>query len=117
LFPIFPATCPVWPIVVKFLRLKNRAVVLEKANNLRGTYIFLNKDYLEAVRQKRKKLIPAMKADRAHGDIAYIRYDRLIVHPPSLKSGRDESQAYVSFLFLCLLFSILCISLSYPGEG
>jgi hypothetical protein len=53
-------------------------------------YSFLNKDYPEAVCQKRKDLIPAMKAVRACGDIAYIRYDRLIVHPPSQKPGRDE---------------------------
>jgi hypothetical protein len=57
---------------------------------LRGTYIFLNRDYPEAVHQKRKELIPAMKAARAHRVIAYIRYDRLTVHTPSQKPGRDE---------------------------
>jgi hypothetical protein len=31
-----------------------------------------------------------MKAARANGDIAYIRYDRLIVHPLFKKSGRNE---------------------------
>jgi hypothetical protein len=42
------------PIVVKFLRFKNKVAVLEKAKNLKGTYIFLNKDYPEDVCQKRK---------------------------------------------------------------
>ena len=78
------------PIVVKFLRFKDKVAVLERAKNLRGTYIFLNEDYPEAVRQKRKELNPAMKASRLLRDIAYIRYDRLIVHPPSQKPGRDE---------------------------
>ena len=78
------------PIVVEFLRFKDKVAVLERAKNLRGTCIFLNKDYSEAVRQKRKELIPAMKAARARGDIAYICYDRLIVHPPSQKPGSDE---------------------------
>ena len=64
--------------MVKFLRFKDNVAVLERAKNLRGTYIFLNKDYPEAVCQKRKNLIPAMKAARACGDIAYTRYDRLI---------------------------------------
>jgi hypothetical protein len=36
------------------------------------------------------ELIPAMKAARARGDITYIHNDRLIVHPPSKKPGRDE---------------------------
>ena len=67
------------PIVVKFLRFKN----------LR-TYIFLNEDYPETVCQKRQEIIPTMKAARAHGNIAYICYDMLIVHPPGQKSERDE---------------------------
>ena len=75
-------------IVVKFLRFKGKVAVPERAKNLRGTYIFLNEDYPEAVRQKRKELIPAMKAARTRGDIAYILYDRLIVHPPCQKPGR-----------------------------
>ena len=40
------------PIVVKFLRFKNKIAVLERAKNLRGTYIFLNEDYPEARRGK-----------------------------------------------------------------
>jgi hypothetical protein len=42
------------PIVVKFLSFKDKVAVLERATNLRGKYIFLNEDYPEAVRQKRK---------------------------------------------------------------
>ena len=72
------------PIVVKFLRFKDKVAVLERTKNLRGTYIFLNEDYPEAVRQKRKELIPAMKAARARENIAYIRYDRLSVHTQAL---------------------------------
>ena len=45
------------PIVVKLLRFKDKVAVLERAKNLRGTYIFLNEDYPEAVRQKWKELI------------------------------------------------------------
>ena len=33
---------------VKLLRFKDTVAVLERAKNLRGAYIFLNKDYLEA---------------------------------------------------------------------
>ena len=41
------------PIVLKFLRFKGKVAVLERLKNLRGTYIFLNEDYPEAVHQKR----------------------------------------------------------------
>jgi hypothetical protein len=70
------------PIEVKFLRFKDKVVVLERAKNLRVMYIFLKMDYPEAVRQKRNELTPAMKAVRACGDIAYICHDRL--SPPFL---------------------------------
>ena len=42
------------PIVVKFLRFKDKAAVLERAKNLRETNIFLYEDFFEAVRQSRK---------------------------------------------------------------
>lgn len=73
------------PIVVKFLRFKDKVAVLERAKNLRGIYLFLNKDYPEAVRQKRKELIPAMKAARSRGDIAYT------LPPRSLEGMREPS--------------------------
>ncbi|KAJ4935517.1 hypothetical protein JOQ06_017049, partial [Pogonophryne albipinna] len=60
-------------IVVKFLRFKDKTVVMGRRNRLKGTNIFLNEDYPEAVRQKRKELVPAMKAERSKGNIAYIR--------------------------------------------
>lgn len=78
------------PVVVKFLRFKDKQAVLSKAKLLKGTNFFINEDYTEAVRQKRRELLPAMRAARARGDIAYLRHDRLIVHPPNnqLKTGR-----------------------------
>ncbi|KAA8579001.1 hypothetical protein FQN60_007152 [Etheostoma spectabile] len=45
--------------------------VLGKAKNLKGTNINVNENYTEAVRQKRKELIPAMKAARERCDKAY----------------------------------------------
>lgn len=70
-------------IIVKFLRWKDKAAVMTRVNKLRGTNIYFNEDYSEAVRIKRRELVPVMKAERAKGNIAYIRYDRLIVHSPS----------------------------------
>ncbi|KAJ8377991.1 hypothetical protein AAFF_G00249280 [Aldrovandia affinis] len=77
-------------IVIKFLRYKDKMAVLSKAKDLKGTNIYVNDDYTEAVKQKRRELIPAMKTAREWGDIAYIRFDRLIVHPASQKHGAGE---------------------------
>lgn len=70
-------------IVVKLLSFKDKAAVLQKAKNLKGTIIFINEDYTDAVRSKRKGLMPKLRAARERGDIAYLRHDRLIIHPRS----------------------------------
>ncbi|KAJ4929920.1 hypothetical protein JOQ06_018940 [Pogonophryne albipinna] len=43
-----PAANNTRPIVVKFLRFKDRSAVLERAKHLRGTNIYINEDYTEA---------------------------------------------------------------------
>lgn len=50
----------------------------ESAKQLKGTNIYLNKDFSDLVRQKRKELIQAIKEARQRGDIAYLRYGKLI---------------------------------------
>lgn len=70
------------PIMVSFLRLKDKLAVLDRARRLKGTGIFINEDFPESVRQKRRELLPALKAARERGDIANLKYDKLIVHPP-----------------------------------
>lgn len=68
-------------MIVKLFRHKDRQAILSKANNLKGTHIYMNEDFSDAVRQKRKELLPEMRAARARGDWAYLKYDRLIVQP------------------------------------
>ncbi|KAK7895598.1 hypothetical protein WMY93_020923 [Mugilogobius chulae] len=60
------------PVVVRFLRLKDKMAVLDRAKRLKGTGIFINEDFPETVRQKRKELLPAMKAARERGSICDI---------------------------------------------
>jgi hypothetical protein len=62
----------------------------EKKSRLPLLHIQRRIQHSPSVHQKRKELIPAMKAARACGEIAYIRYDRFIVHPPFQNPGRDE---------------------------
>ena len=79
------------PIMIKFLRYKDKMAVLGKAKKPKGTNIYVNEDYTESVRQKRRELIPVMKAARERGDIAYIRHDKLIVHPPFQKYQKSTN--------------------------
>ncbi len=71
------------PIVVKFLRYKDTSTILQHTKNLKGTKIYINEDYADAVRRKRKELMPDLRAARERGDIAYLRHDKLIIHPRS----------------------------------
>lgn len=68
------------PLLVKLLRIKDRDSVLSNAKKLKGSRIFINEDYPDAVRQRRRELLPQMKAARERGDFAVLRYDKLIVH-------------------------------------
>ncbi|CAH1274709.1 Hypp5400 [Branchiostoma lanceolatum] len=70
------------PIVAKLLRFKDRLTILQNAKHLKGTGIYINEDFSDAVRQKRKNLLPEMRAARERGNIAFLRFDRLVVHPP-----------------------------------
>lgn len=68
-------------IVVKFLIYKDKADVLGRAKNLKGSRIYINEDFTEAVRLKRKELLPKMREARDRGEIAYLRHDKLIIWP------------------------------------
>lgn len=71
------------PVVVKFLKYKDKEAVLERAKYLKGSNIYLNEDFPENVRLRRKELMPELRAARERGEIAYLRYDKLITFPAS----------------------------------
>lgn len=77
------------PVIVRFHRTKDRDMVLRNARKLKGTRIFINEDYPEAVRQRRKELLPKMKEARERGDIAFLRYDKLIIRQGEKKDSTD----------------------------
>ena len=72
------------PIVVRFLNCKDRELILRSRKELKKTApgIYINEDFSEAVRQRRRDLLPKLKEAWDRGDIAYLRYDRLVTHPP-----------------------------------
>ncbi len=75
------------PTLVSFLRIKDRDRVMANARKLKGSNIFIKEDYPESVRKRRKELIPKMNAARERGDIAFLRYDKLIVHKRQAKEN------------------------------
>ena len=52
------------PIVVKFVRFKDRERVMWNAHKLRGSKIFINDDYPEAVRQRRDLYLRCWRLER-----------------------------------------------------
>lgn len=70
------------PIVVKFLRYKDKELIMAKAKaHLKNTSIYVNEDFSDLIRKKRADLIPAMKQARDSGNYAVINYDRLVIKP------------------------------------
>ncbi|XP_035693558.1 LOW QUALITY PROTEIN: uncharacterized protein LOC118427744 [Branchiostoma floridae] len=67
------------PIVAKFLRYKDKQTISGKAKMLKGTSIYVNEDFSDRVRRKRRELQPALRAARERGQLAYIRFDKLVI--------------------------------------
>lgn len=74
-------------IVVKLLRIKGRELILSSAKKLKGTRIYINEDFSEAVQHRRKELWPKVKAARERGDKASLKYDKLIITP---RAGQSQ---------------------------
>lgn len=78
--------------MVKFLNFKNREGIHTMAREkrsmkMRGTGIYINEDFSDLVRQRRREQLPKLKEERQKGNIAYFRYE-LIVHPPRERRER-----------------------------
>lgn len=55
---------------------------------LRGTNIYINRDFSEAVQRRRKELLPNMKAARERGDKASLKFDKVVIRP---RGGQTQS--------------------------
>ena len=76
-------------IVVKFLNYKYRERVFKQRRSLKGTRVFVREDYTDRMAEKRKELIPEMLEARKNGKVAYIRYNKFIIHDrPTMAYGR-----------------------------
>ena len=51
---------------------------MANAKKLKGTNIYINEDFIDSVRKRRKELLPAMFEARKQGKIAFLRTTRRI---------------------------------------
>lgn len=81
------------PIVARFLRYKDRDVILKNGSKLKGTNVFVNDDVSDRVQRRRREQHDEMKDYRRRGFMAYFNMDKLVVKPPR---GRQGEQADLS---------------------
>ena len=77
-------------IVAKFQNYKVKEAVLKNKKGLKGTNIFVREDFSQRVLARRKELLPQMHEERRKGNIAFLRYDKLVVYSGR---SRNENQA------------------------
>lgn len=66
-------------IVAKFSLFKDRETVRKLRSKLNGTKFYINEQFPKEVVEKRKKLLPRMKAAKNDGKQAWIAYDKLYI--------------------------------------
>uniref|UniRef100_A0A8D8VGQ6 Uncharacterized protein n=1 Tax=Cacopsylla melanoneura TaxID=428564 RepID=A0A8D8VGQ6_9HEMI len=65
------------PVLVTFALLKKKLEVLGKRNNLKQTPYYINEDYSEEMRKRRKELFPVVKQMREEGKFALMKFDEI----------------------------------------
>ena len=67
------------PVLMSFTSTLIRDHILDRAKLLKGTRIFLEKDYDFKTRSTRAQLMPFMKEARSKGKHAFLREDKLVI--------------------------------------
>ena len=66
-------------IVVKFASFKAKDAVHQAARSAKPRGVYINEDFSMRVVNRRKELLPEMRAAREIGKIAYISFDKLVI--------------------------------------
>lgn len=82
------------PLLISFTNYWKKAEILKNKKNLRDVYIV--EDYPKAVLEKRKLLQQQLKEERAKGNFAYIKYDRLIIKEDNATIERRKREQSTS---------------------
>ena len=76
-------------IVLKFNDYKTRETILKNKKCLKGTNVFVRENFSQKVFAKRKELLPKIHEEWKKGNIAFLRFDKLVVYPGRI--GRESS--------------------------
>ena len=66
-------------IICNLLRYKGKLKILQKANKLKGTNIFMNEDFSRETMELRKQLRKEVEAHRDKGRVACLSYRTVVV--------------------------------------
>ncbi|CAG4977931.1 unnamed protein product [Colias eurytheme] len=69
------------PIIVSFTTFGKKLAVLKHKQNLKNHGMYIKQDYPPQVLEARKKLQEQLEKEKEKGNNAYIRHNKLIVHP------------------------------------
>ena len=84
-------------IVAKFQSYKTKETILKKKSCLKGTNMFIREDFSDKTLAKRKELLPKMHEERKKGNIAFLRFDKLVVYPRSEDDTLEHFHPMTSF--------------------
>uniref|UniRef100_A0A2A4J3C0 Endonuclease-reverse transcriptase n=1 Tax=Heliothis virescens TaxID=7102 RepID=A0A2A4J3C0_HELVI len=76
------------PVHCSFVSAWKKEEIMKNRKNLKNIYI--SEDYSKEVLEKRKALLPRLKEEREKGNIAFLKYDNLVVKEPNAEKRKRE---------------------------
>nr|XP_061779338.1 zinc finger protein 37 homolog [Nerophis lumbriciformis] len=93
-----PVDNKVCPIIARFERFKHKELVKSRGKELKGTSLWLNDHFPAEINDRRKKLSPIMRENRAQNKRVALTVDKLVVillyvqQPPHIKYDEEDPQ-------------------------
>uniref|UniRef100_A0A2A4K1M2 Endonuclease-reverse transcriptase n=1 Tax=Heliothis virescens TaxID=7102 RepID=A0A2A4K1M2_HELVI len=82
------------PILLSFVSEWKKNEVMKKKKNLRNVYV--TEDYTKEVLEKRKTLQAQLKEERERGNIAYLKFDKLVVKEKTNNTNNEKRKREIS---------------------
>lgn len=76
------------PVLVSFINGWKKDQIIKNKKSLKGIYI--SEDYSKEVIEKRKALLPQLLEEKKKGNIAFLKYDKLVVKGPNTDKRKRE---------------------------
>lgn len=82
------------PILCTFLNRWKRDEIMKNKKSLKKVYV--TEDYTKDVLEKRKALLPKLQEEKKKGNIAYLKYDQLVVKEPNTNNDKRKRELSTS---------------------